>query len=241
MRKRIYRMIGAWLLKLTALRNGAWEVALRRKFRSIHSTTLLEYPLQVSDPRCMTIGARTRVSWYGRLLAVTEHLGQTFSPEIVIGDDCYLGNHVHVVATNRVWIGKKVMVADGVFLSDYFSDRSQVDPPDAPAVLSRGGEVHIGDGSWIGENVSIVGNVRIGQHCVVGANAVVTLSLPAYSVAVGVPARVIKRYNFSSARWEATDPGGGFLGASPGGGSGPEPEKASPRRHSPGKPTARSS
>lgn len=52
--------------------------------------------------------------------------------------------------------------------------------------------VLIGDGSYIGINTVIVGNVKIGKHCVIGANSVVTKDVPDYSVAVGIPARVIK-------------------------------------------------
>lgn len=235
-------MIGKLLLKLTALRNGAWEAALRREFRSIHSTTVLECPLKVTNPGCIAIGARTRVSWCGNISAVTEHLGRRCAPEIVIGDDCYLGNHVHIVATNRVRIGKKVMLADRVFLSDDLPAQSPAGSSTAPGASRCGGEVHIGDGSWIGENVSIAGDIRIGEHCVVGANAVVTRSLPAYSVAVGVPARILRRYDFSSGRWEATDPDGKFLKSSSGGNPEPDGEKVSRSRHCSGKrkPAARS-
>lgn len=240
MRKRIDRIIGKVLLRLTTLRNGTWEAALRRQFRRIHSTTVLEYPLKVSNPRCIAIGARSRVSWRCKLLAVTEHLGWNYAPEIVIGDDCYIGNHVQIVATNRVRIGKKVMLADRVFLSNDVPDPSHLEPPGAPR---RVGEVEIGDGSWIGENVRIAGDIRIGRHCVVGANAVVTRSLPAYSVAVGVPARIVRRYSFCSGQWEATDPDGEFLKASAGGGPGPDGEKVVRRRQQSGKkkPAARSS
>lgn len=56
-----------------------------------------------------------------------------------------------------------------------------------------GGTVRIGKGSYIGINVVIVGNVRIGKHSVIGANSVVTKDVPEYCVAVGSPAKVIKR------------------------------------------------
>lgn len=57
----------------------------------------------------------------------------------------------------------------------------------------RGQTVSIGDGSYIGINAVIVGNVKIGKHCVIGANSVVTKDVPDYCVAVGSPARVIKK------------------------------------------------
>ena len=59
-------------------------------------------------------------------------------------------------------------------------------------IVQRGQKVSIGEGSYIGINAVIVGNVRIGRHCVVGANSVVTKDVPDYGVAVGSPAKVIK-------------------------------------------------
>lgn len=60
-------------------------------------------------------------------------------------------------------------------------------------IVQEGQTVTIGDGSYIGINAVIVGNVRIGKHCVIGANSVVTKDVPDYCVAVGSPARVIKK------------------------------------------------
>ena len=59
-------------------------------------------------------------------------------------------------------------------------------------IVQRGQKVSIGEGSYIGINAVIVGNVKIGKHCVIGANLVVTKNVPDYCVAVGRPARVIK-------------------------------------------------
>lgn len=65
-----------------------------------------------------------------------------------------------------------------------------------------GGGVSIGDDTWIGTNVVIAGTIKIGKHCVIGANSVVTTDIPDYCVAVGSPCRVIKKYNKSSGLWE---------------------------------------
>lgn len=61
--------------------------------------------------------------------------------------------------------------------------------------------MRIGEGSWLGENVCVIG-ASVGKHCTIGANAVVTKDIPDYSVAVGIPAKVIKQYNFKTQRWE---------------------------------------
>lgn len=59
-------------------------------------------------------------------------------------------------------------------------------------IVQKGQKVYIGDGSYIGINTVIVGNVKIGKHCVIGANSVVTHDIPDYGVAAGCPAKVIK-------------------------------------------------
>lgn len=59
-------------------------------------------------------------------------------------------------------------------------------------IVQKGQKVSIGEGFYIGINAVIVGNVKIGKHCVVGANSVGTKDVPDYCVAVGSPARVIK-------------------------------------------------
>jgi len=61
--------------------------------------------------------------------------------------------------------------------------------------------VHIGEGTWLGTNVVIVGSISVGKQCVIGANSVVTKDIPDYSVAVGIPAKVIKRYDFEQQQW----------------------------------------
>jgi acetyltransferase-like isoleucine patch superfamily enzyme len=62
------------------------------------------------------------------------------------------------------------------------------------------GEVVIGDGCWIGENACIIG-ASVGRNSVIGANAVVTRDIPEYSVAVGAPAVVIRRFDKTLGRW----------------------------------------
>ena len=62
--------------------------------------------------------------------------------------------------------------------------------------------VEIGNNCWIGEKVVILPNVKIGDWCIIGACSVVNKSIPPYSIAVGNPAKVIKRYNFETHNWE---------------------------------------
>jgi len=66
---------------------------------------------------------------------------------------------------------------------------------DKPIYLQgyQSGDIVVEDDVWIGANVSVLNNVRIGRSSIVGAGSVVTSDIPAYSIAAGVPARVIRQ------------------------------------------------
>jgi lipopolysaccharide O-acetyltransferase len=67
------------------------------------------------------------------------------------------------------------------------------------------GTVHIGADSWIAYGACVLPNVTIGRHCIIGALSVVNRDIPPYSVAVGSPARVVKRYDFDRKEWVKWD------------------------------------
>lgn len=127
--------------------------------------------------------------------------------EIVVGNGSMLSNYTTVTSINKVIIGDDVLMGPNVFIADYNHDYRDI----TKAVVRQGNistasdgtpnEVHIGNGTWIGKNAVIVGNVTIGEHCVIGANSTVTKDIPSFSVAAGNPAKVIKRYDFDTQKW----------------------------------------
>ena len=68
--------------------------------------------------------------------------------------------------------------------------------------IRQNGIVEIGEGSWLGHNACVLG-ASIGKHCVIGANSVVTHDIPDYSVAVGSPAKIIRRYDSTTKTWRS--------------------------------------
>ena len=127
-----------------------------------------------------------------------------------IGDGSIIGHFNHIYCTKSIKIGKKVLTADKVYISDNLHGFSDITIPILEQPIIQNGEVEIGDGTWIGENACILG-VKIGKNCVVGANSVVTKNIPDYCVAVGAPAYIIKRYCFDSKEWKKTDKVGNFI------------------------------
>ena len=123
---------------------------------------------------------------------------------IEFGEGTEIGNHSTISAHNAILFGKDVLTGPHVFVSDHNHEYTNPNMAISKQGVKcdKGGKVTIGDGTWIGTNAVIVGNVNIGKHCVIGANSVVTKDIPDYCVAAGIPAKIIKKYNFDSSVWE---------------------------------------
>ena len=121
-------------------------------------------------------------------------------PVIKIGSECVFGYANHITAISKVTIGDKVLTANNVYISDNLHSYENISQPIINQHVRFKGEVVIGNGCWIGENACIIG-ASVGKNSVIGANAVVTHDIPDYSVAVGVPAKVIRRYDKKIGRW----------------------------------------
>lgn len=112
---------------------------------------------------------------------------------VTIADGCEIGERCRISIANSLEMGEKVLISPNVYITDCDHEYSDVSVPVIDqGIKQRGQRVSIGKGSFIGINVVIIGNVKIGRHCVIGANSVVTRDIPEYSVAVGNPSRVIK-------------------------------------------------
>ncbi|MGH2913515.1 MAG: acyltransferase [Solirubrobacteraceae bacterium] len=110
---------------------------------------------------------------------------------VIIGSGTFLNLGVMVAALELVQIGDHCMLANGCFVTDA---EHRFDDPHRPVPwqgFRARGPTRLGDNVWCGANVVITGGVTIGERCVIGANSVVTHDVPAFSVAAGVPARVI--------------------------------------------------
>ena len=165
-------------------------------------------PLKINGHQNIAIGENVTIQ-YKTWLAAMPLTGNP-NPILIIGDGTSIGHFNHIYATSSIEIGKKVLTADKVYISDNLHGYENINLPIIEQAIKQTSTVIIGDGSWLGENVCVIG-AKIGQNCVIGANSVVTKDIPAYCVAVGSPAKIIKRYNFDTHAWEKTSPDGSFL------------------------------
>lgn len=121
-----------------------------------------------------------------------------------IGRFAGIGMGASISAANRITIGDYVIFGRNVFISDHAHAFQDVGLPISTQGIDNVGPVAIGSETWLGQNTVVLPGVSIGRHCVIGANSVVNSSLPDFSVAVGAPARVVKRYNSDTRSWQRT-------------------------------------
>lgn len=128
--------------------------------------------------------------------------------QIEIGESSEIGMYSRIASQGYVKIGNNVITGPNVFIADfnheYRNPYVSIKKQGNHFIPTEDGSpnIIIGDNTWIGTNVVILGNVHIGKQCVIGANSVVTKDIPDYCVAVGTPAKVVKRYSFENDLWE---------------------------------------
>lgn len=129
------------------------------------------------------------------------------SKTLIFGENCKIGDRVHIVASKSVLFGNDCLLASNIFITDTshgiysgdFQDTPESFPDERDLFFSK---VTIGNRVWIGENVSILPGVNIEDGAIIGANSVITRDVPKNSIVAGNPGRVIKKFNYEYKKWE---------------------------------------
>ena len=183
------------------INKGYFLMFYKRSFKLFGKHSTISFPFQVNGAKFVSIGEKVHIHTNAWLLALPNH---TSTPNLIIHDNTYIGRLVHIVCVNNITICKDVLISDKVYISDNLHEYKDINIPIKSQNIINKGDVVIGEHTWLGENVCVIGS-SVGKHCVVGANSVVVTDIPDYSVAVGSPAKVIKRFNKSTANWEKMD------------------------------------
>lgn len=181
-----------------SLQYGIYAKYYKSRFKLYGQKSYIYSPLSLDGMSNIIIGNNVVVA-YKTWLAALPLTGEN-ECSLEIRDGATIGHFNHIYATKKIIIEENVLTADRVYISDNLHGYSDIYTPIKNQPIIQNGEVVIGEGSWLGENVCVLG-VKIGKHCVIGANSVVTKDIPDYSVAVGIPAKVIKRYDTEIGKW----------------------------------------
>lgn len=117
-------------------------------------------------------------------------------PTIIIGDGCHFGFSNNITSINKIIIGDNCLTGKWVTITDNShgaTDLPSLETSPLSRMIISKGAVIIGKNVWIGDKVTILPNVNIGDGAVIAANSVVTKDVPAYSVAAGIPAKIVKQ------------------------------------------------
>ena len=172
-----------------------WSTLCTRLFN--RPARLIRRPVYIRGRKGMSFGPGFTTGYGCRF----EMFGE--GPVLQIGTDCKLGDYVHITASQSVNVGDGCLFASNIFISDTNHGNLQDDPttpPDSRPLTAI--PVAIGKNVWLGEGVAVLPGASIGDGCIIGAHAVVKGNIPPYTMAVGTPAKPVKRYNFESKVWE---------------------------------------
>lgn len=182
---------------------------VKKGFAHFGKNSIIKPFLNCTNKHFIWIGEKVNIGSFCWVAVSTEFNGlKTKSKNKIrlkIDDQTSIGNNAFILANNEIEIGKNVIIAPYVYISDHIHEFEDITKNLKDQPLSENGRTIIEDNVFIGIKASILPNVRIGRHSVIGANAVVTSDVPPYSVVVGNPGRIIKKYDFSKKCWVKVD------------------------------------
>lgn len=172
----------------------------RRYFKKFGKNSYLSPFSEIINMKHIEIGDYVTIRQNAWMLAHETYTEKTYTPHISIGDNTYIGHNVTLSCAIKLEIGKDVTIGDNAYIADCTHSYEDIKTHIMLQQLKTG-KIIIGDRAWIGKNCVIMYDLEIGEHAVVGANSVITKSVPPYTVMAGNPATIIKQYDFIKEEW----------------------------------------
>ena len=214
--KTVRKWVKSVLLYLYKKMEAAAEADLP-KFANTPKNLRIELPRRIFSAHRIYIGDDVSIGPNALLVPQTfypthvmshpeiEHDVQRFNPKIVIGNRVTSTGMLTIAAMQEITIEDDVMFALNVLVSDGMHGFENANEPYKYQKMWKIAPVLVKRGCWIGQNVVIMPGVTVGELSIIGANSVVTKSIPDRSIAIGAPARVIKTWDETAGKWFPVD------------------------------------
>lgn len=157
---------------------------------------------QLEGDTNLIIGKDSFIGEGSELLAYRMHFTRSLDSKLLIGTHVRITARCRITCAGNITIGNDTLIAPDVFITDHNHGMNpELEGGYSPQPLEIQ-DVSIGKGVWLGQRVCVLPGASIGDHSIIGANSVVTGNIPSYTIAVGAPAKVIKRWNCDRKCWE---------------------------------------
>ena len=163
-------------------------------------------PIFIGNFKRIFIGKRVRIFPGARIEVVDKN------SSIIFEDNISIGQNLHIISGSgeELRIGENTTFSANVFVTNIDHKYNEINKHILEQPI-QSAKTEIGENCFIGYGAVIQAGTILGKQCIVGANAVVRGTFPDYSVIVGVPARIIKRYDEKSKEWKKINNKGEFL------------------------------
>jgi acetyltransferase-like isoleucine patch superfamily enzyme len=172
------------------------------KFQHLGWKVIFENNVTVRGAEYMCLRNNVNIDSNAVLYVIKHPKYNSKTPRLILEDGVGIGIGAVILVINSVHIKKDAMIGPNCVIADYDHSYQDINIPIHHQGLGNIKPIEIGEGAWIGANATIVSGVTIGKNVVIGANSVVTKDIPDYSVAIGIPAKVIKKYNHKTNTWQ---------------------------------------
>lgn len=150
-------------------------------------------PIEITGPKRIRLGDNVHIGHNSTL--------SCYGGNVVIGSETFVTKNLNLFCAEKVEIGNDVLIASYVLISDLTHGINPELETNYQKQKLTTKPVIIEDGCWIGDKASILPGTHIGKKCVIGANSVVRGKIPPYSLVVGNPGKIVKKWNFSEKKW----------------------------------------
>ena len=199
--KRFIRFFKNPFLAFSLIYKFSYYLILKLQFKKVGFGTIIHRQILLTNKKRISLGKQVLIMPNSRIEIITKYAGDLFYPNLDIGNYSQIHQNCHITCANNIQIGNNVTIVSNVTITDIIHPYEDIYMPINQSKLKTF-PVTIGDQSYIYNNSVILPGTRIGKHCVIGANSLVNSEIPDYSVAVGNPAKVIKKYSFETKTWE---------------------------------------